>query len=107
MSGASSTKRTLFGIRISFREAEHEARSVARLARDVDEAVVFLGDALSHGQPEPNAFVGALGREERSKELVADVVGDSGSGVRHDDACVLDLRAVGIVVASPPVRPKA
>ena len=43
---------------------------VARLAVDIDEAVVLLDDAVNRGQPQAGAFAHLLGGEKRLEQIV-------------------------------------
>ena len=50
-------------------QVDLEGRSLARLAVDIDEAVVLLDDAVDRGQPQAGALAHLLGGEERLEEL--------------------------------------
>ena len=68
------------------RQFDREFGEFAGAARDPDRAAMLLRDDVpADREPEPRAFAGRLGREERLKQLVPDFERDAGTVVAHPD----------------------
>ncbi len=70
-------------------QVDRERRSLARLAVDVDEAVVLLDDAVDRGQPEAGALADVLGGEERLEEVGQRLLVHAAAVVAHGQQHVL------------------
>ena len=80
------------------RQIELDHRAAAFLAVDFDGAAGLLGETVDHAQPEAGAAADSLGGEERLEHPVADIGGDSVTGVGdrdHHELSALHLAIVG------------
>ena len=80
-------------------QVDLEGRALARLAVDVDEAVVLLDDAVDRGQPQAGAFAHLLGGEKRLEDVVQGLLVHAAAVVAHRQQHILAGDKPGMVGA--------